>query len=53
MLIEAMASGVAVIASDSGEIPHVVGDAGVIVHERDVAKWTAANELLLQDEKWR
>ena len=29
MLIEAFACGVAVIASTSGEIPHVVGDAGI------------------------
>ena len=29
MLIEAMACGVAVVGSDSGEIPHLVGDAGL------------------------
>ena len=34
MLIEAFASGVAVIASTSGEIPYVVADAGVLVPER-------------------
>ncbi len=33
VLIEAMASGTPVIGSDSGEIPHVVGDAGIIFHE--------------------
>jgi glycosyltransferase involved in cell wall biosynthesis len=53
MLIEAMASGVALIASDSGEIPHVVGDAGVILPERETAQWTAAIESMLQDEKRR
>ncbi len=47
MLIEAMACGVPVVASHSGEIPHVVGDAGVIVDEADVARWTEAIERLL------
>ncbi len=37
VLIEAMASGVPPIGSDSGEIPHVIGDAGLIFHEGDVA----------------
>ncbi len=35
MLIEAMACRVPVIGSDSGEIPHVIGDAGVLVPEGD------------------
>ena len=47
MLIEAMACGVPVIASRSGEIPHVVGDAGLLVDEADVARWTAAIDRLL------
>ncbi|HEY7340749.1 MAG TPA: glycosyltransferase [Ktedonobacterales bacterium] len=36
VLIEAMACGVPVIGSDSGEIPHVIGAAGMIVPEGDV-----------------
>jgi glycosyltransferase involved in cell wall biosynthesis len=36
MLVEAMACGVPVIGSDSGEIPHVLGGAGVVVPEGDV-----------------
>lgn len=36
VLVEAMASGVPVIGSDSGAIPGVVGDAGLIVPESDV-----------------
>ena len=53
MLIEAMACGVPVIASDSGEMPSVVGDAGVLVAEADVAAWTAAIDRLLGDDGLR
>ncbi len=48
MLIEAFACGVPVIGSDSGEIPHVVADAGVIVGERDEAGWRQALCELLE-----
>jgi len=37
VLIEAMASKVPVIGSDSGEIPYVIAEAGLIFPERDVA----------------
>ncbi len=51
MLIEAFACGVPVIASDSGEIPHVVGTAGRIVPERNVDSWAAAiTEFLTRPE---
>jgi phosphatidylinositol alpha-1,6-mannosyltransferase len=53
MLIEAMACGVPVIASDSGEMPSVVGDAGIVAGERDVTAWTAAIDQLLGDETVR
>jgi len=36
VLIEAMACKVPVIGSDSGEIPHVIGDAGLVFPEGDV-----------------
>lgn len=35
ILVEAMSCGVPVIGSSSGEIPHVIGDAGLIFPERD------------------
>ena len=49
VLIEAMASGVALLASDSGEIPRVVGPAGRVLPERDPAAWAAALAELLAD----
>lgn len=53
MLIEAFAAGVPVIASDSGEIPFTVGDAGIIVPERDVNQYAQAIECLLDDDQKR
>jgi glycosyltransferase involved in cell wall biosynthesis len=52
MIIEAFACGVPVIGSDSGEIPFVIGDAGRVVAEADVAGWAnAIAELLASPEK--
>jgi glycosyltransferase involved in cell wall biosynthesis len=45
VLIEAMACGVACVGSDSGEIPHVIGDAGLVFPEGDSAA--------LRDQLWR
>jgi glycosyltransferase involved in cell wall biosynthesis len=53
MLVEAFACGVSVIGSDSGEIPHVVGDGGVIAREKDVSAWTRAIDELLGDPRRR
>ncbi|HEX5870223.1 MAG TPA: glycosyltransferase family 4 protein [Longimicrobium sp.] len=53
MLTEAMACGVPVAGSSSGEIPFVLGDAGVIVPEDDVAAWTRALDTLLADRSRR
>jgi glycosyltransferase involved in cell wall biosynthesis len=53
MLIEAFACGVPVVASDSGEIPYVVGDAGVVVTEADEDAWAAAVAELLESPKRR
>jgi glycosyltransferase involved in cell wall biosynthesis len=53
MLIEAMACGVPVVASDSGEMPAVVGDAGRILPEADPRSWAAALDALLDDRGGR
>jgi glycosyltransferase involved in cell wall biosynthesis len=49
MLIEAFSCGVPVIASDSGEIPHVVADAGKIVGERKASAWQRCLGELLEN----
>lgn len=47
VLIEAMASGVCVVGSDSGEIPNVIGDGGLIFPEEDInALYQALQGLL-------
>jgi glycosyltransferase involved in cell wall biosynthesis len=53
MLLEAMATGVPVIASDSGEIPHVVADAGLVVPEADEAAWVAGLQNLIESPALR
>ena len=47
--VEAMAAGAVVVASDSGSLPEVVGDAGMVLPEGDVAAWRAALERLRDD----
>jgi glycosyltransferase involved in cell wall biosynthesis len=51
MLIEAMACGVPVIGSDSGEIPYVIGDAGLVIPEADTGAWTDGVAKLLDSPK--
>jgi glycosyltransferase involved in cell wall biosynthesis len=49
VLVEAMLSGVPVVGSDSGAIPDVIGDAGLIVPEGDSAALSAALRRLRDD----
>lgn len=53
VLVEAMATAVPVIGSDSGEIPHVIGPAGLIFPEGDVGVLRAHLLELMQAEERR
>lgn len=53
VLVEAMASGVPVIASDSGAIPEVVADAGLVVPQANAEALAAAIRELLSNETLR
>src|SRR5579884_1174035 len=53
VIMEAMAAGVPVIGSDSGEIPHVIGDAGIVVPEQDEEALYRALWRLLEDPALR
>jgi len=53
VLVEAMAAGVPVIGSTSGAIPDVIGDAGIVVPERDASALAQAIDQLLGDPSLR
>ncbi|HSG17252.1 MAG TPA: glycosyltransferase [Anaerolineae bacterium] len=53
VLIEAMACGAVVVGSDSGEIPNVIGDAGLVFPEDDAAALTAHLLAVMSDETIR
>jgi len=53
MLIEAMACGVPVVGSDSGEIPYVSGETGEVVRESNVPDWTRSIGTLLESPSRR
>lgn len=51
VLVEAMACGVAVVGSDSGEIPNVIGQAGLVFPEGDAQALREQLQRLMRDEK--
>lgn len=53
MLIEAFACGLPVVGSDSGEIPNVIQDAGIVVGEKDEQGWVQALSDLLESPSRR
>jgi glycosyltransferase involved in cell wall biosynthesis len=53
VLIEAMACGVPVVGSNSGEIPNVIGEAGLIFKEGDPDDLRDKLDLLLSDKDLR
>lgn len=53
VLIESMASGIAVIGSDSGEIPNVIGNGGLIFQEGNVEDLRNKIQTLVADKKLR
>ena len=53
VLVEAMASGVVAVGSDSGEIPHVIGPAGLTFPEGDAAALADALRRLQADPALR
>lgn len=53
VLIEAMACETCVVGSDSGEIPNVIGDAGLIFHEGDARELADQLRKLMGDSSLR
>jgi glycosyltransferase involved in cell wall biosynthesis len=53
VLVEAMAAGVPVVGSSSGAIPEVIGDAGLLVPERDPGALAQAIDRVLSEPELR
>ncbi len=53
VLVEAMACGAAVVGAETGEIPHVVGDAGLTFPENDVTALRSVLASLVVDASLR
>jgi glycosyltransferase involved in cell wall biosynthesis len=53
VLVEAMAAGIPVVGSNSGAIPEVIGDAGLVVPERDAGSLARAIDRVLTEPDLR
>ena len=53
VLVEAMAAGIPVVGSDSGAIPEVIGDAGIVVPERNATELARALDAVLSKPELR
>ncbi len=53
VVVEGMASGVPIVASDCGALPEVVGDAGVLAQPGDIAAWVGQLERLVASQSLR
>jgi glycosyltransferase involved in cell wall biosynthesis len=53
MILEAFACEVPIIGSDSGEIPNVIGECGLVVREGNIEQLRAAIETLLGSQEQR
>ena len=53
VLIEAMAMGIPVVGSSSGEIPNVIGRSDLVFQEEDAPKLAAILERLICNPDWR
>ncbi|MGA8184241.1 MAG: glycosyltransferase, partial [Terriglobia bacterium] len=53
VLVEAMACETCVVGSDSGEIPNVIGDAGMVFHEGDERELADQLRKLMDDSSLR
>ncbi len=51
--LEAMQAGTAIVASDVGALPEVIGDAGILIPPLDEHAWSIALQSLLLDEEKR
>lgn len=51
-VLEAMSAGIAVVTSNRGSLPEVVGNAGVLIDPVDVSTWAATIERLSSDTTW-
>lgn len=53
VIIEAMSCGIPIIGSTCGEIPNVIGNAGLIVKERDIREWEKSIRHMMNNKRER